>query len=238
MGSQIYVGTLRGCNGRRLPSGARTTCPRIDPATHTGRAARTAWVSLTLVTTMLMTGCGGANSLTSQPDLGGAPAVTEQSHTRSDVMFALDIIDHSAQAIALSNPAMSKQGIAPMVRDIAQRISATSTTNLNQLQTLLQEWGFAPPPVGQPPTAAAPSLPVAPGEHPLAVDADVRRAANATGPDAGGQYLDLMIRQHHFTISAARDQLQTGSNPRARAIARSLIERQQSEIVAMEALQR
>ena len=238
MGSQIYVGTLRGCNGRRLPSGARTTCPRIDPATHTGRAARTAWVSLTLVTTMLLTGCGGANTAASQPDSGGTPAVTEQSHTRSDVMFALDIIDHSAQAIALSNPAMSKQGIAPSVRDIAQRISATSTTNLKELQTLLREWGFASPPVGQPPTAQAPSIPVAPGEHPLAVDADVRRAASATGPDAGGQYLDLMIRQHRFTISAARDQLQSGSNPRARAIARSLIGRQQSEIVAMEALQR
>lgn len=238
MGFQICVGTLRGCNGRRLPSGARTTRARVDPATHTGRAARTAWVSLTLVTTMLLTGCGGANTVASQPDPGGAPAVTEQSHTRSDVLFALDIIDHSAQAIALSNSAMSKHGIAPMVRDIAQRIAAASTTNLLELKTLLQEWGFASPPVGQLPTAQAPSTPVTPGEHPLAVDADVRRAASATGPDAGGQYLDLMIRQHRFTISAARDQLQSGSNPRARAIARSLIERQQSEIVAMEALQR
>ena len=69
------------------------------------------------------------------------------------------------------------------------------------------------------------------------MDADVRRVTGATGTGAAGQYLELMIRQHRFTISAARDQLEAGSNPRAMAIARSLIESQQSEISVMETLQ-
>ncbi|MGP4056704.1 DUF305 domain-containing protein [Mycolicibacterium austroafricanum] len=152
-------------------------------------------------------------------------------------MFAFDIIDHSGQAVVLSNSTTVKQGIAPEIRDIARQISVSSTTYVNELQALLVDWGFTSMTGGPRPAADKPNVPVAAGEHPLAVDADVRRVTSATGAGAAGQYLELMIRQHRFTISAARDQLEAGSNPRAMAIARSLIESQQREISVMETLQ-
>ncbi|MFS0901182.1 DUF305 domain-containing protein [Mycolicibacterium litorale] len=99
--------------------------------------------------------------------------------------------------------------------------------------------GDPPPRTSSPgPAAEAPSVAVASGEHPLAADSDVRRVTGANGAGAAGPYLDVMIKQHRFTISAARDHLQAGSNPRAMANARSLIKGQQFEMSLMTPLQR
>lgn len=210
---------------------------RDDLRTGTGRPVRAAWVALAGVTMIVVAGCGDTGRVSSPGPSSAAGAVADQPHTRFDVLFAFDIIDHSGQAVALSNSTTVKQGIAPEIRDIARQISAGSTTYVNELQALLVDWGFTPMTVGPRPAAGKPNVAVAPGEYPLAVDADVRRVTGATGTGAAGQYLELMIRQHRFTISAARDQLEAGSNPRAMAIARSLIESQQSEISVMETLQ-
>ncbi len=89
------------------------------------------------------------------------------------------------------------------------------------------------------PPAGAQNLPVQPGEHPpLATEADFRRLRDAAGAHAAQVYLELMIRQHQFTMSAARDQLQSGSRPAAMAIAQLLVETQEAETSVMEALQR
>ncbi|WP_234714146.1 MULTISPECIES: DUF305 domain-containing protein [Mycolicibacterium] len=211
---------------------------RDDPRTVTGRPVRAAWAVLAGVAMIVVAGCGDGDRVSSPGPSSAAVAITEQAHTRFDVLFARDIIDHSAQAVALSNQTIGKQGVPTEISDIARRISANSTTHVNELQALLLDWGFAPMTVGSRPPAAAPSVAVGPGEHPLAVDADVGRLINATGVGAAGVYLELMIRQHRFTISVARDELQSGSNPGAIAIARSLIESQQFEISVMETLRR
>ena len=217
---------------------AEIGCVRADLTTATGRRVRGVCAVLGVVITIPLAGCGDAERGSSPGLSSGAVAITEQAHTRFDVLFARDIIDHSAQAVALSNQTIGKQGVPTEISDIARRISANSTTHVNELQALLLDWGFAPMTVGSRPPAAAPSVAVGPGEHPLAVDADVGRLTNATGVGAAGVYLELMIRQHRFTISVARDELQSGSKPGAIAIARSLIESQQFEISVMETLQR
>ncbi len=157
---------------------------RDDPRTVTGRPVRAAWAVLAGVAMIVVAGCGdGGDRVSSPGPSSAAVAITEQAHTRFDVLFARDIIDHSAQAVALSNQTIGKQGVPTEISDIARRISANSTTHVNELQALLLDWGFAPPmTVGSRPPAAAPSVAVGPGEHPpLAVDADVGRLINATG---------------------------------------------------------
>ena len=136
---------------------------------------------------------------------------------------------HSAQAVALSNQTIGKQGVPTEIRNTARRISASSTTHVNELQALLPDWGF-PHDRRVPSSGGRTSVAVGPGEHPLAVDADIRRLTNATRVGAAGVHLELMIRQHRFTISVARDERQSGSNPGAIAIARSLIESQPFKI--------
>ncbi len=188
--------------------------------------------------TIIITGCGDTERVSSQGSPSATTAIAEEAHIRFDVLFARDIIDHSAQAVALSNLVTAKESVAPEIIDIADRIAASSSRRTDELQALLLEWGFAAMTVSSAPPSATPSFPVQQGEHPLATDADFRRLTDAAGTRAADVYLELMIRQHQFTISAARDQIQSGSHPGATAIARSLIESQQTETSIMEALQR
>lgn len=168
----------------------------------------------------VLAGCTGIEGSSARP--GVQVAVSHEAHTRVDVLFARDIIEHSAQAVGLSSQITGMKGIAAEVAAIANRIIASSTNRTNELQSLLLDWGFAPMTPGPPPAAAMPSVAVQPGEHPLFSDVDVRRLAGAAGgPQAGAVYVDLMIRQHTFTISAARDELQSGSHPGALTTARA-----------------
>ncbi|WP_317147713.1 DUF305 domain-containing protein [Mycobacterium sp. 29Ha] len=188
--------------------------------------------------TIIVAGCGNTEGVSAQRPSTASVATAEEEHTRFDVLFARDIIDHSAQTIALSNLAIAKDGLAPEIVDIASRITDSSSRYSDELQALLLEWGFAPISADSAPPTGAPNLPVRPGEHPLASEIDFRYLAEAAQARAADMYLALMIRQHRFTISAARDQLQSGSHPGTMAIARSLVESQQAEISVMEALRR
>lgn len=119
-----------------------------------------------------------------------AVAVADHPHTWFDVLFAFDAIDHSGQTVALSKPSTVKQGIAPEIRDIARRISASSTTYVNGLQALLVDWELAPT-IRRAPSCGGKPVAVAPGQHHFAVDADVRRVTSATGAGAACQYLGV-----------------------------------------------
>ncbi|KUI37535.1 DUF305 domain-containing protein [Mycobacterium sp. GA-2829] len=191
-----------------------------------------------ILTTILVAGCDAAEGVSEGHASSASAFTAEEPHTRFDVMFARDIIDHNAQAIALSNMAIVNDAMAPQIVDIAGRITASSSRLTDELQALLADWGFAPMTPSSPPPARTPNLPTQPGEHPLASEIDFRRLADAAEARAADVYLELMIRQHRFTISAAHDQLQSGSHPKAVAIARSLVESQQAEISFMDALRR
>lgn len=153
-------------------------------------------------------------------------------------MFARDIIEHSAQAVALSDLIIVKGGVAAPVVDVARQIAPSSTRRTNELQALLLDWGFGPMTARSAPPVATPGVAVQQDDHPLASDTDFRLLHDAVGSQATDVFFELMTRQHQFAIAAARDQLQTGLHPGAMAIARSLIEDQQGEIDMMDSLRR
>lgn len=225
--------TLSSCL-REAPDALRTLelIPRI------GGKFRRLSVAFGILITIIVAGCVETEGVSAQRSSSTSVVTAEEAHTRFDVLFARDIIDHSAQAIALSNLAMVKDGLAPEIVAIAGRITADSSRRTDELQALLLAWGFAPMSASSAPPAGAQNLPVQPGEHPLATEVDFRRLRDAAGAHAAEVYLELMIRQHQFTMSAARDQLQSGSHPAAMAIARLLVESQEAETSVMEALQR
>lgn len=208
------------------------------PATVTNRRSRCSTAILGALLICTLAGCTDSERVSSQASPNTAVANVEDAHTHVDVLFARDIIDHSAQAIALSNLIIGKAGVAPQVVGIARQITASSTIRINELQTLLLEWGFTPTTVGSAPPVATAGAPIQPDEHPLASDTDFGLLRDALGSRATGVFLELITRQHQFAISAARDQLQSGLHPGAMAIARLLIETEQSEIYTMEGLKR
>jgi uncharacterized protein (DUF305 family) len=187
---------------------------------------------------LVLTGCAVTERISSPDPSSNIAARVDHVHTRFDVLFARDIIEHGAQTIALSNLLVGKDGVEGPVIDVVRRITASSTRRATDLQALLLDWGFGPMTIGSAPPAAEPGEPAQPGEHPLASEVDYRVVRDSVGLQATDEFLRVMIRQNEFTISAARSELQNGSHRGALAIARSLIQDQQSENSAMQALTR
>ena len=211
---------------------------RVRGSTPSVAVSRTRSV-LAVVTTLGLlgiTGCVDRDDVSSPVPPSGSTAVSTQAHSRFDVLFARDVIEHSAQAVSLSEMLVSKGGVAPDAADVARRIVANNTGRVRELQSFLLEWGFTPMTVRPDPPQAEPGIQR--GEHPLATGADYRVLRESTEPGATDVFVDLMIRQNELTISAARSELQSGSHPGAMAVARSLIEEQQAEISTLNALRR
>lgn len=197
-----------------------------------------ALVALAVLLTTVLAGCGSPGRGPSPGNPSASVSAAEQAHTRFDVLFARDMIEHGAQAVALSDLLLGKDGVGPELASIARRIIADNANRTTELQTFLQDWGFAPMTVESDPPEAEPGEPMQPGEHPLATDADYRVLRESDYPRAADVFVELMTRQNEFTISAARSQLQSGSHPGTMALARSLIEDQQAENSAMKTLRR
>lgn len=198
--------------------------------------ARSVLAVVTTLGLLGITGCVDRDDFSSPVPPSGSTAVSTEAHSRFDVLFARDIIEHDAQAIALAELVVAKDGVERDVTDVARRIVANNTGRISELQSFLLEWGFTPMTVSPDPPRADPG--VEGGEHPLATDADYRVLRESTEPGATDAFVDLIIRQDQFTISMARSQLQSGSHPGTMAVARSLIEEQQAEISALSALRR
>lgn len=229
----------RGCGVLSRVLRGRDPAPRARQDTASTRfQPRVVLVISGMLVATIMPGCGATESLSAQRPLNAPGTSAGEAHTRFDVLFARDIIEHSSQAVALSNLVSAKEAVAPEIVAVARRTAASSVRRSGELQALLSTWGFAPMAVSTAPRPSASNRPVQPGDHPLASDVEFRRLTDAVGARAADVYLELMIRQHQFTISAARDQLRSGAHPEAMAIARQLIESQQAETSAMEALQR
>ena len=107
-----------------------------------GHPFRLVTVPFSVLMISVLAGCTGLEGSSARP---GVPvAVGHEAHTRVDVLFARDIIEHSAQAVGLSSQITGMNAIAPEVIAIAYRIIASSTNRTNELQSLLLDWGFAP----------------------------------------------------------------------------------------------
>lgn len=233
--SRTWLGGRHSCDqGLRLG----VTRHARKPSAVSNRRSRSSFVVPAALVICTLAGCTDTARISAQTSSTTAVTIAEEAHTHVDVLFARDIIEHSAQAVALSNLIIGSGNAAPQVTDVARQITATSTRRIDESQALLLDWGFAPMTISSTPPVAVPGAPVEPGEHPVASDADFRRLRDAAGSQATDVFFELMIRQHQFAISAARDQLQIGLHPRAMAIARSLIDDQQGEIYTMESLRR
>ena len=64
-------------------------------------------------------------------------------------------------------------------------------------------------------------------------DEDMRRLDQAQGTEAARLYLEQMTTHHEGAVEMAREQVDTGQNPQAQALAQEVIDAQQAEIAQM-----
>lgn len=221
-----------------------------------------ALATVAVATVAALTGCGdsGTDQSSTTTTVTVTATATAAEHNQADVMFAQTMIPHHAQAIEMSDVLLAKQGIDPRVTELATRIKAAQGPEIEQMQGWLTQWGEPTMPMGtaipgmpmgttgmgmpghdlpMPTTGAGttPGMPM-PGGSGMGMmsEQDMTALQTAEGVDAARLFLTQMITHHQGAITMAQTEIETGQNPDAIALARSIAETQQQEITTMQNL--
>ena len=108
----------------RVAGSARRSM-RGSPPAVTNRRSWWSMVVLGALVICTVAGCTGSEGISSQAP-STAVAIAEEAHTHVDVLFARDIIEHNAQAVALSDLIIVKEGVAPQQHPPHQRGAGAS----------------------------------------------------------------------------------------------------------------
>ncbi|OFJ51180.1 DUF305 domain-containing protein [Mycolicibacterium grossiae] len=204
----------------------------------------------TALTAIALAVAGCSNSTTSSSggsssSAASASATTSSSsasastqHNQADVTFAQNMIPHHRQAVEMSDMLLAKQGIDPHVVELANQIKAAQGPEIQTMQGWLSAWGApAPSSSGAPmpgmdmPGMDHSTMAAMPG---MMSDQDMAALQNAQGIAASKTFLTKMIAHHQGAIAMANTEINTGQNPDAIALAKSIATTQQQEITTMQ----
>ena len=175
---------------------------------------------------LLLTGCGnktGSNPAPPPPTARSAPATSpQQQHNQADVVFLQNMVLHHTQAITMSQIARN-QASAAQVKDLAARIEAEQSPQIQQMNTLLSEWGIpAPATTGGIATTSG----VGHGQLPGMV----------SGAGFDRAFLEMMIVHHQDAVDMSQIELAQAGNPATRNLAQQVTSADQAQISEMQTL--
>ncbi len=192
---------------------------------------------------LALTACGNSGNDQAGTSTTSAAVTTSVSteagageHNDADITFAEGMVPHHSQAIEMSDMLLAKQNIDPRVVDLAKQIKAAQGPEIEQLNTWLKEWGQAP---------ASTSMSMPGGSMPttgmgmqsmegMMSEQDMQALQQAQGVDASKLFLTQMIEHHKGAVAMAQTEVDTGRNPAAIQMAKTIITTQQQEIDTME----
>ncbi|AXY50670.1 uncharacterized protein (DUF305 family) [Rhodococcus ruber] len=160
-----------------------------------------------------------------------APAAQAQ-FADADVEFLQEMYPHHAQAVQMAQ-AVPERSEDPQLIDLAARIEAAQEPEMEQMESLLAEWGQeAPDEDGMGHGGMG-----MPGGMPgMMSDDEWDSMMGARGMDFDRMWLTMMIAHHEGAIEMSQTELAEGVNPEARQLAESIIATQQAEIDEMRAM--
>ena len=184
-----------------------------------------------LASVLLFAGCAGAGSgsMPSMEHGEGMPpsassSLVEAEFNASDSMFAMMMIPHHEQAVAMSDVLLGKDSIDTRVRELAEGIRAAQQPEIELMESWLDEWGMDEfGDMGR----------MTPGAGMMMSEMDMSALEDASGADAERVFLEEMIVHHEGAIQMSRALLEAGSNPDARVLAEEIIVDQTDEITLM-----
>lgn len=196
----------------------------------------------------VVTGCSSPATPTAgapgAPPSSAATAPAGVERNDADIAFARSMVPHHVGATEMAKEALLRAS-APQVKDLASRIEAAQTPEIEQMQRMLAAWG-APPAstssgMGDPTSGTSGQMPGMAGPTPGAAmpgmdPAQMQQLASSSGPAFDRQFLTMMIEHHRSAIEMARTELARGQNPEATQLAQRIITGQQQEITEMQGL--
>jgi uncharacterized protein (DUF305 family) len=186
--------------------------------------------------TLVLTGCAddtaGHNGHTTGSDASTtSSASTEASFNDADVAFATGMLPHHDGAIAMSELAAGRAA-DPRVLDLASRIEAAQTPEIDTLTTWLTEWGVDD-------TSGAHHDGMDHGADDMGgmmSEEDMTALANASGAEFDRLFLTQMIEHHRGATAMAEREAADGQNADALAMAENIRDTQNAEIAEMQTL--
>ncbi|GMM96641.1 DUF305 domain-containing protein [Microbacterium luteum] len=175
--------------------------------------------ALAVASTLAVTGCAAGATVTAP-----TPNQSGETFASADVMFAMMMIPHHEQAVAMSDVLLSKEDIDVRVRELAEGVKAAQQPEIELMESWLDEWGMDEfGDMGR----------MTPGPGMMMSEMDMSVLEDASGTDAERVFLEGMIVHHEGAIQMSEALLEAGSNPDARDLAEEIIVDQTDEIALM-----
>lgn len=194
--------------------------------------------ALAVTGALVLSACGdggtGGAAATQAPEATTAtsPAAATDRND-ADVMFAQMMIPHHAQAIAMSDVVLGKEGVDPEVTALAEQIKAAQGPEIEQMSGWLESWGEDVPSTDGSMGDDGSMGTMDDGDGMMADD-DMQALSDADGAQASTLFLEQMIEHHRGAIETARTEVSEGQNPEAVALAQAIVDAQEAEIETMQ----
>ncbi len=190
--------------------------------------------------TLLLAGCAddssdaaGHGSMMSDGSSSASSSTSaEADHNDADVAFASGMIPHHESAITMAQMAQA-QAADPRVKDLAARIQAAQTPEIETMSGWLADWGAA--------SSSAPDDGMGGMDHGGMDDGDMGEMdtaalAGTSGAEFDRMFLTMMIEHHRSAVQMAETEAADGQNADAIALAESIRDTQNAEIGEMQQL--
>jgi uncharacterized protein (DUF305 family) len=181
---------------------------------------RTWWAALAVLA-LILGACGNGD----ESSVGAA----DEQFDDADVSFAQQMIVHHEQAIEMSELAEDRAG-NDSVRDLAQRIRDAQGPEIEQMESLLEDWGADRGHGGMDHSGMGSSM------EGMMSDEQMAELEASSGTEFDRLFLEHMIEHHEGAITMAERQLAEGVNPEARDLAEQIRDDQVDEIAEMREL--
>ena len=197
----------------------------------------------TIAAAIALAGCStgsGSGSSESMPGMNhgssgmsssSAPATSAAASAEfndADTMFAQMMIPHHAQAVAMSDMILGKEGIPAPVTDLANKIKAAQGPEIEKMTGWLQSWGQ--------PTEMPTDMPAGHSMSGMMGEEDMAKLEAAQGTEAAKLFLTQMIAHHEGAVMMAKTETTDGKNAEAVQLSKEIVSSQEAEIQEMKDL--
>jgi uncharacterized protein (DUF305 family) len=194
--------------------------------------------ALTLGFSLVLTGCGDDEP---SPSTSGDNARTD--HNEADVAFATDMIQHHAQALAMTDLATGRT-LDPGFEAVVEAIRMAQAPEIETMSDWLTSWGEdVPPTVNDHANADGEGHDMEGMDDDMGMDmpgmmsaeqmADLEAASDAEFQDL---FLTMMIEHHEGAIEMAETEIEEGQYAPAVSLAEEIASTQAAEIRTMQGL--